>query len=250
MSELIPTPSSDLTLPGHRAPIGSLHVLTQVHKQLEDLFLRMGFDMMIGSELETQHYQFDMLQYSPEDPARHSALYLNEHLMLRTSPASLIVRALEKRRPPVKVFGTAKCYQGPTVRDNLETIRVSHRAEVLWIDRGLGFSNLKALLQLITDEFFGKGFETRVHWAEQPYTRLTLAVQARRKSPGPTGNPWLAIMTGGLLDTTVLQEVDYDPDIYSGFVLELVMESIAMLKYGIDEEQTLYQNDVRFLEIF
>jgi len=241
---------SDLTLPGRQTPLGNLHVLTQVQKQLEDLFLRMGFDIMIGSELETQHYQFDALQFPKEDPTRQDAIYLNEHVMMRSSPASLIVRALEKRRPPVKVFGTAKCYHRHATPKEENKITVTQRAEVLWIDHGLGFANLKALVQLILDEFFGKGFETQFHWTEQPYTRLTLELCVRRKSPGPAGNPWLAILVGGLVDTAVLQEVDYDPDIYSGFVLELVLESIAMLKYGIDEVQTLYQNDVRFLEIF
>jgi phenylalanyl-tRNA synthetase alpha chain len=240
----------DLTLPGRRAPLGSLHVLTQVQKQLEDLFVRMGFDLMTGSELETVHYQFDALQYAKDASARTAGLYLNEHLLLRTSPAALAIRALEKRRPPVKVFCIGKCYHRLPLDEGTKCVAVSHRVETLWVDRALGFAHLKALIQLVMDEFFGKGFETQVHWTECPYTRLSLEVLARRKSVGTAGNSWKAIMAGGLVDTAVLQEVDYDPEIYSGFALGLVIESIAMLKYGIDDARTLYENDVRFLETF
>jgi phenylalanyl-tRNA synthetase alpha chain len=225
-------------------------LITQIQKQLEDLFLRMGFDIMIGSDLETGHYQFDTLQYKKEDSAREKVYYVNEHLMLRSSPASLVVRALEKRRPPVKVFCAAKCYHPMNAQDKMGQGTTSHCVEALWIDRGLSSANLKALSQLAIDEFFGKGFETRTQWATQTYTRLTFKTQVRRKSPGSPGHPWVSILTGGLVDTAVLQEVDYDPEIYSGFVLGLVIEPIAMLKYGIEDVQTLYQNDVRFLEIF
>ena len=242
--------NDDLALPGRRDALGSLHLITQIQKQLEDLFLRMGFDLMSGSELETAHYQFDALQYKKDSPAREQAFYLHENLLLRTSPASLVVRALEKRRPPVKVLCSAKCYQREQGGKSREDIFVSHRAEALWIDRGLGFAHLKALTQLVLDEFFGKGFETEMQWAECPYTRLSIDVRARRKSAGPSGASWKPIMNGGLIDTAVLQEVDYDPEIYSGFVLGLVIEPIAMLKYGIDDVRTLYQNDMRFLETF
>ncbi|MBI3661130.1 phenylalanine--tRNA ligase subunit alpha [Candidatus Acetothermia bacterium] len=241
----------DLTLPGRQRPLGSLHLLTQVQKQLEDLFVRMGFDLMTGSELETAHYQFDALQHPKDSLARAEAFYLNDNLLLRTSPASMAVRALEKRRPPVRVLCSARCYQRDIKKGRRENAIVSHRSEALWIDRGLGFAHLKALVQLVLDEFFGKGFETQTHWVESPYTRLSIEVQARRRSgSNASGNPWKPILSGGLIDTAVLQEVDYDPEIYSGFVLGLVIEPIAMLKYGIDDDRTLYQNDMRFLETF
>jgi phenylalanyl-tRNA synthetase alpha chain len=237
---------ADLTLPGRCHRLGSLHPLTQVHQQLADLFLRMGFDLIYGGEIETVHYLFDTLQMKKTDPSRQAALYLNDALLLRTSPTSLVVRALEKRRPPVKVFCSGKCYQ----RDDSDEPLIRHRADALWVDRGLGFAQLKAVLQIVLDELFGKGFETQIHWTEGPSTRLSIQVQLRRKSASGNESPWRPILHAGLVETALLQEVDYDPEIYSGFIVGLVIEPIAMLKYGIDEPGIFYQNDVRFLEIF
>jgi phenylalanyl-tRNA synthetase alpha chain len=245
----------DITLPGRRQKLGSLHLITQVTKELEDIFVRLGFEVVTGPEVETDYYNFEALNIPKDHPARDDwdSFYLDgfEDLLLRTHTSPAQVRVMQQRRPPVKVVVPGKCFR----RDATDATHsmVFHQIEMLWVDKGISFAHLKGTIFAFIEEFYGKGFEARFVGDYFPFTEPSLQVHVRRKGSELRthhGGRWLEILGAGMVDPAVLQEVDYDPEEYTGFALGLGVERMAMLKYGVDDIRTFYQNDMRFLEAF
>jgi phenylalanyl-tRNA synthetase alpha chain len=245
----------DVTLPGRRQKLGSLHLITQVTKELEDIFVRLGFEVITGPEVETEYYNFEALNIPKYHPARDDwdSFYIEgfDDLLLRTHTSPMQIRVMQHRRPPVKVVVPGKCFR----RDATDATHspVFHQIEMLWIDKGLNLAHLKGTILAFIEEFFGKNFEARFVGDYFPFTEPSLQVHVRRKGGDLRtrhGEGWLEILGAGMVDPAVLQEVDYDPEEYTGFAFGLGVERMAMLKYGVDDIRTFYQNDVRFLETF
>jgi phenylalanyl-tRNA synthetase alpha chain len=238
----------DVTLPGRRHKLGSLHLITQVTKELEDIFVRLGFEVVTGPEVETDYYNFEALNMPKDHPARDDwdSFYIEgfDDLLLRTHTSPVQIRVMQHRRPPVKVVVPASVFGAmPLMRP---TPRSFIRSRCSGVDRGITLAHLKGTILAFIEEFFGKNFEVRFVGDYFPFTEPSLQVHVRRKG----SDRWLEILGAGMVDPAVLQEVDYDPEEYTGFAFGLGVERMAMLKYGVDDIRTFYQNDIRFIETF
>lgn len=236
----------DLTLPGTYHPLGHLHLLTQVEYQIESIFMRMGFDIATGPEIETEYYNFDALNIPPDHPARDEwdTFYVNEKMLLRPHTSPVQIRVMEQNDPPIRIICPGRCYR----RDSQDATHspVFHQVELLWVEEGLSLANLKYVLEVFVREFFGEGYTMRLSGDFFPFTEPSVQVHIRP----PGSSEWLEIMGAGMVDPTVLSEVGYDPEQFTGFAFGLGIERMAMLRYGIDDIRTFLTNDLRFIEQF
>jgi phenylalanyl-tRNA synthetase alpha chain len=238
--------SVDVTLPGvSRAP-GHLHPLTRVQREIESIFLRMGFDVATGPEIETEYYNFEALNIPADHPARADwdTFYISDTTLLRPHTSPVQIHVMESTPPPVRIICPGRCYR----RDAQDATHspVFHQIELLWVEEGLSLANLKYVLELFTREYFGEGYEMRFSGDFFPFTEPS--VQVHIKAPG--ASRWLEIMGAGMVDPAVLSGVGYDPEKVSGFAFGLGIERMAMLKYGIDDIRAFLTNDLRFIRQF
>ena len=236
----------DMSLPGVYSSFGHLHPLTLVQREIESIFMRMGFSVATGPEIETEYYNFDALNIPVEHPARADwdTFYVDETTLLRPHTSPVQIRVMEETEPPVRIICPGRCYR----RDTQDATHspVFHQIELLWVEEGLSLANLKYVLELFTHEFFGEGYEMFFSGDYFPFTEPS--VQVHIKAPGTTD--WLEIMGAGMVDPAVLEAVGYDSETYTGFAFGLGMERMAMLKYGIDDIRVFLTNDLRFIRQF
>jgi len=233
----------DVTLPGVYRPCGHAHPLSKVQEEIESIFVRMGFDVATGPEIETEHYNFEALNIPADHPARADwdTFYITDSTLLRPHTSPVQIRVMEQNAPPVRIICPGRCYR----RDAQDATHspVFHQIELLWVEEGLSLANLKFVLELFTKEYFGPGYAMRFSGDFFPFTEPS--VQVHIKAPGATG--WLEIMGAGMVDPAVLAAVGYDPERLTGFAFGLGIERMAMLKYGIDDIRTFLANDLRFI---
>lgn len=236
----------DFSLPGKWRPLGKLHPLTQVRLEIEEIFLRLGFDVESGPEIETEYYNFEALNIGPDHPARDEwdSFYLGDGILLRTHTSPVQIRAMKARKPPVRIICPGRCFR----RDNPDATHspVFHQVELLWVEKGLTFAHLKWVIGEFVRAFFGPGYEMRFSADFFPFTEPSAQVHIRKKGT----EKWLEIMGAGMVHPRVLEEVGYDPEEVTGFAFGLGIERMAMLRYGIEDIRIFWQNDVRFLEQF
>ncbi|MCD6128457.1 phenylalanine--tRNA ligase subunit alpha, partial [Candidatus Bipolaricaulota bacterium] len=206
----------DFTLPGKWRPLGHLHPLTQVRLEIEDIFMRMGFDVATGPEVETDYYNFEALNIPEDHPARDEwdSFYIDEERLLRTHTSPVQIRVMKSRRPPVRIICPGRCYR----RDTPDATHspVFHQVELLWVEEGLTMANLKWIVEEFVRRFFGPGYEMRFSADYFPFTEPSAQVHIRRP-----GGEWLEIMGAGMVDPLVLAEVGYDPEKVTGFAFGL-----------------------------
>ena len=236
----------DMSLPGSYSSFGHLHPLTIVQREIETIFLRMGFSVASGPEIETEYYNFDALNIPVEHPARADwdTFYIDDTTLLRPHTSPVQIRVMEQTQPPVRIICPGRCYR----RDTQDATHspVFHQIELLWIEEGLSLAHLKHVLEVFTQEFFGEGYEMLFSGDYFPFTEPS--VQVHIKAPG--ASDWLEIMGAGMVDPAVLEAVGYDAETYTGFAFGLGIERMAMLKYGIDDIRVFLTNDLRFLRQF
>ena len=236
----------DMSLPGVHTSFGHLHPLTLVQREIESIFMRMGFSVATGPEVETEYYNFDALNIPVEHPARADwdTFYIDETNLLRPHTSPVQIRVMERTEPPVRIICPGRCYR----RDTQDATHspVFHQIELLWVEEGLSLANLKYVLEVFTHEFFGEGYEMLFSGDYFPFTEPS--VQVHIKAPGAAN--WLEIMGAGMVDPVVLEGVGYDTETYTGFAFGLGIERMAMLKYGIDDIRVFLTNDLRFLRQF
>jgi len=246
IADRLQSESVDMSLPGVRHENGRLHPLTLVQHQIESIFMRMGFDVATGPEIETDYYNFEALNIPPDHPARADwdTFYITDDTLLRPHTSPVQIRVMEKTKPPVRIICPGRCYR----RDAQDATHspVFHQVELLWIEEGLTLANLKYVLELFIHEFFGEGYEMRFSGDFFPFTEPSVQVHIR----APEADSWLEIMGAGEVDPAVLTAVGYDPEEVSGFAFGLGLERMAMLKYGIPDIRAFLTNDLRFLKQF
>ena len=237
---------ADLTLPGSYHPLGHLHLLTQVQHEIESIFLRMGFDVATGPEIETEYHNFDALNIPADHPAREEwdSFYIDDTHLLRPHTSPVQIRVMQETSPPVRIICPGRCYR----RDAQDATHspVFHQVELLWVEEGLSLANLKYVIELFVHEFFGEAYEMRLSGDFFPFTEPSVQVHMR----APNSSEWLEIMGAGMVDPIVLAEVGYDPEQVSGFAFGLGIERMAMLRYGIPDIRTFLANDLRFIQQF
>ncbi len=238
--------SVDMTLPGISRPVGHTHPLSRVQREIESIFMRMGFDVATGPEIETEYYNFEALNIPADHPARADwdTFYITDTTLLRPHTSPVQVHVMESTSPPVRIICPGRCYR----RDAQDATHspVFHQIELLWVEEGLSLANLKYVLELFIHEYFGEGYTMRFSGDFFPFTEPS--VQVHIKAPG--ASRWLEIMGAGMVDPAVLTAVGYDPERVNGFAFGLGIERMAMLKYGVDDIRAFLTNDLRFIRQF
>ncbi len=245
----------DITLPGRRPLRGHLHPITLIATRVCEIFKNMGFRIAKGPDVELDYYNFEALNIPKDHPARdmQDTFYISERVVLRTHTSPIQIRVMESQRPPVAIIAPGKVYR----RDSdVSHTPMFHQVEGLLVDRGVSFSDLKGTLISFVHQMFGPETGVRFRPSFFPFTEPSAEVDIRCvicegkgcRTCSETG--WLEILGAGMVDPAVFGFVDYDPEQYSGFAFGMGIERIAMLKYGIDDIQLFYRNDMRFLRQF
>ncbi|MBZ5528554.1 MAG: phenylalanine--tRNA ligase subunit alpha [Acidobacteriia bacterium] len=260
---------SDLSLPGIARPVGSRHIIRQVLEEVERIFLQIGFSVVEGPEIESPYYNFEALNIPEHHPVRDDmdTFYLElpkgapGQLLLRTHTSPVQIRTMEKRQPPVRVIVPGKVYR----RDNPDATHsfMFHQVEGLAVDTDITFCDFTGTIEHFIHEFFGPGVKTRFRPSYFPFTEPSVEFDASCIFCGGSGTAagggtcskckgagWIELFGAGMVDPAVYGFVGYDAAKVSGFAFGIGIDRLAMLKYGIDDIQALFQNDVRFLQQF
>jgi phenylalanyl-tRNA synthetase alpha chain len=247
---------SDLTLHGHRHPLGTVHPIMQMQREIEDIFLELGFWIETGPEVETVHYNFDALNIPESHPARDDwdTLYVDDQTVLRTHTSPVQIRSMEKYGAPLYIIIPGKCYR----HDNPDSTHspMFHQIEGLAIDTDITFADLKGTLDFFAKKLFGASIRTRFQPSFFPFTEPSGEVSVSCMACGGQGcrvckeSGWIEVMGCGMVHPEVLRHGGIDPNRYSGWAFGLGVERFAMRKYDINDIQLFYQSDLRFLEQF
>jgi phenylalanyl-tRNA synthetase alpha chain len=257
----------DLTLPGEPPqPVGRLHLITATWRELEDVFVGLGFSVVEGPEVETVHYNFDALNHSPTHPSRDrtDTFYIADDVVLRTHTSPMQVRAMEAHPPPLYVVIPGRTYR----RDQIDATHSSmfHQVEGLAVDEDITLADLKGTLLAFARAVFGEERDVRLRPHFFPFTEPSVEVDVSCFNCNGTGylkdgsrcrvckgEGWIEILGAGEVDPNVYSYVDddrYDPEKVQGFAWGLGIERVAMLKHGVTDLRLFYENDLRFLEQF
>lgn len=247
---------SDLTLPGYRRPLGSIHPVTRVMREIEDIFLGLGFAIETGPEVETVYYNFDALNIPETHPARDDwdTFYTTSGTLLRTHTSPVQIRAMRKHGAPLYILAPGKVYR----HDNPDASHASmfHQIEGLAVDTEITFADLKGTLDFFAKKFFGEKVRTRFSPSFFPFTEPSGEVAISCVICDGQGcrtckeSGWVEVMGCGMVHPEVLRAGGIDPERYSGWAFGFGADRMAMMKYDIHDIQLLYQGDVRFLEQF
>ncbi len=259
----------DLSLPGVIRPIGSRHLIRQVFQEIEDIFFSIGFSVVEGPEIETPYYNFEALNIPEFHPVRDDmdTFYIDlpkgapVPLLLRTHTSPMQIRTMEKQKPPVRVIVPGKVYR----RDNPDATHsfMFHQVEGLAVDTDITFCDFTGTIEYFVKQFFGPSVKTRFRPSYFPFTEPSVEFDASCPFCGGTGTAaaggtcskckgaaWIELFGAGMVDPAVYGFVNYDAKKVSGFAFGIGIDRLAMLKYGIDDIQVFFQNDVRFLRQF
>jgi len=258
----------DLSLPGVIRPIGSHHLIRHVFQEIEDIFFSIGFSVVEGPEIETPYYNFEALNIPEFHPVRDDmdTFYIDlpkgapTPLLLRTHTSPMQIRTMEKRKPPVRVIVPGKVYR----RDNPDATHsfAFHQIEGLAVDTDITFCDFTGTIEYFVKQFFGPSVKTRFRPSYFPFTEPSVEFDVSCPFCGGTGSSngatcskckgaaWIELFGAGMVDPAVYGFVNYDAKKVSGFAFGIGIDRLAMLKYGIDDIQVFFQNDVRFLRQF
>jgi phenylalanyl-tRNA synthetase alpha chain len=259
----------DLSLPGVVRPVGSRHLIRQVFQEIEDIFVSIGFSVVEGPEIETPYYNFEALNIPEFHPVRDDmdTFYLElpkgvpDALLLRTHTSPVQIRTMEKQKPPVRVIVPGKVYR----RDNPDATHsfMFHQIEGLAVDTDITFCDFTGTIEYFVKQYFGPSVKTRFRPSYFPFTEPSVefdvsCIFCGGSGAGPggatcgkcKGSGWIELFGAGMVDPAVYGFVNYDAKKVSGFAFGMGMDRLAMLKYGIDDIQVFFQNDVRFLKQF
>ena len=259
----------DLSLPGVQRPIGSHHLIRQVLQQVEDIFFSIGFSIVEGPEIETPYYNFEALNIPEFHPVRDDmdTFYLKlpknapVPLLLRTHTSPMQIRTMEKQKPPVRVIVPGKVYR----RDNPDATHsfIFHQVEGLAVDSDITFCDFTGTIEYFVKQFFGANVKARFRPSYFPFTEPSVEFDVSCIFCGGSGTAasggtcskckgagWIELFGAGMVDPAVYGFVNYDAKKVSGFAFGMGIDRLAMLKYGIDDIQVFFQNDVRFLRQF
>ena len=258
-STLLEADRIDLSLPGRRPRSGSLHPLTLVEREVIEVFVRLGFRVVQGPEIEDDWHNFQALNIPIDHPARtmKDSLFVaipgHPELLLRTETSAVQIRTMQSQPPPVYIIAPGRVYRRET--PDATHLPVFHQAEGLVVDEGITFADLKGTLEAIAKELFGASRRVRLGPAYFPFVEpgaevgvscfLCDGVGCR-----VCGNGWIELLGAGMVHPKVLENCGYDPERYTGFAFGVGIERIALLRYAIPDMRMLVDGDVRFLAQF
>ena len=251
----------DVTLPGRGRPLGTLHPLTLVRREIEQIFLGLGFEVRTGPWIETEWNNFDALNTPPDHPARdmQDTFFVEGGRILRSHTSPVQIRTMLAGPPPVRIIAPGNVFRRD---DDATHTPMFPQMEGLLVDRKVSFAELKGTLLHFVHRFFGPGLGVRLRPSYFPFTEPSAEVDAAcylcdggRKVTARTcrlckGSGWIEIGGAGMVHPNVFRAVGYDPQSVSGFAFGVGLSRMAMLKYGVDDLRSFYEHDVRFLAQF
>ena len=247
----------DITLPGRKAPAGHLHPITLTLREIKKIFMRMGFDVMEGPEIENDYFNFEALNLPKDHPARdmQDTFYITDEYLLRTQTSPIQARTMQAQKPntPIRMIAPGTVY-----RNDYDATHspMFHQVEGLVIDKNISLADLKGTLETFCKEMFGNSVEIRLRPSYFPFTEPSAEVDISCVICGGKGcrvcknSGWLEILGSGMVHPHVLEMSGYDPKIMNGYAFGMGVERIAMLKYGIDDLRLFFENDLRFIRQF
>ncbi|NQU84039.1 MAG: phenylalanine--tRNA ligase subunit alpha [Parcubacteria group bacterium] len=249
----------DHSLPPKMPEVGHLHPITQFMNKVTDVFVSMGFEIVDGPEVETEKYNFDLLNIPPEHPSRDmwDTYYIKggkEKLLLRTHTSPVQLRAMEKRKPPVRLIVPGRVFRHEAVDAGHETN--FYQCEGLVIDKNVNMANLISTLRIFVKKIFGEKAKIRVRPSYFPFVEPGIEVDMGCLICGGKGcsackqTGWLEMLGAGMVHPTVLKNMNIDPEKYSGFAFGLGIDRFMMLYYGINDVRLSYNGDLRFIKQF
>lgn len=238
----------DVTLPGHRADTGTVHPVSRTIERLTAIFAGLGYSVADGPEIEDDWHNFEALNFPPHHPARamHDTFYFGDGRLLRTHTSPVQVRAMLGRQPPLRVIAAGKVYRSDS--DQTHT-PMFHQVEGFVVGEGVSFAELKGTLHALVRAFFERDFEMRFRPSYFPFTEPSAEVDIAWQQPDGSTR-WLEVLGCGMVHPNVLRNCGIDPETHTGFAFGLGVERFAMLRYGVNDLRSFFDNDVRFLRQF
>ncbi len=255
--------SIDITLPGKAVPLGRLHPTTRTLREICEIFVSMGFQVVEGPEVEWDYYNFEALNMPEEHPARDmfATLWVDfvnaegrRPMLLRTHTSPVQIRVMEKSRPPIRIIAPGRVYRYEATDATHEWM--FYQVEGLAVDKNITLSDLKGTLFEFVRRLFGEDRRCRFRCDYFPFVEpgVEMAIDClicQGNGCRLCGNSgWIEILGAGMVHPEVLRRVNIDPEVYSGFAFGMGVERIPILRYGVDDIRLFYSNDLRFLEQF
>ena len=244
IKEKLAAEAIDVTLPGRDNDLGGLHPVTRTIARIENFFGDLGFTVKSGPEVEDDFHNFDALNIPEHHPARadHDTFYFNPKLVLRTQTSGVQIRTMEVEKPPLRIISPGKVYRNDY--DQTHT-PMFHQVEGLMVDKDISFTHLKGILHDFLHNFFEEDLEIRFRPSYFPFTEPSAEVDVKGKN-----GKWLEILGCGMVHPNVLRSVGIDPEEYTGFAFGMGVERLTMLRYGVNDLRSFFENDLRFLKQF
>jgi phenylalanyl-tRNA synthetase alpha chain len=256
----------DVTLPGRKPWVGHRHVLAQIRDQLLDLFHGLGYSVYTSPEVEWDEYNFTKLNFPPEHPARdaHDTYFVNDRVVLRTHTSPGWVRAMEERKPPLRLVFPGRVFRAEQI--DASHLDQFHQIDGLYVARNVSMADLKSTLNTFARHIYGKATRTRLIPIYFPFVEPGTQMDVScvicggdgrveengvpRRCSVCKGSGWIELLGAGMVHPNVFRAVGYDPEEVTGFAFGMGLERIAMMRYGIPEIRLFFENDVRFLSQF
>ena len=246
----------DVTMPVKTQKRGHLHPLTKMQRELEDIFIGMGYTIAEGPEVEYDYYNFQALNIPENHPARDTqdTFYITEKILLRSQTSPVQARVMEQQKPPIRIVSPGRVYRSDAMDATHSPL--FHQFEGLVVDKGITMGDLKGMLETFARTEFGEDTRVRFRPHHFPFTEPSAEVDVSCFACGGKGcrlckgEGWIEILGAGMVHPNVLRNCGIDPEEYSGFAFGVGVERILMLKYHVNDIRLLYENDVRFLHQF
>jgi len=246
-------PTIDLSLPGRKPKSGSVHLINQIIDEMTDIFIRMGFTVAEGPEIEDGYHNFDALNFPPNHPARdmQDTFFLNDsiegknrELVLRTHTSPVQIRMMENKKPPIRSIMPGRVYRNEAL--DATHLAEFHQMEGLYVNKDVSFAELKGTMLTFARKMYGDKAEYRFRPSYFPFTEPSAELDVSTDG----GKKWMEVVGCGMVHPNVLKAGGIDPEVYSGYAFGFGIERIAMLRSGLDDIRLLYENDVRVLQQF
>lgn len=246
----------DVTLPAKRLPMGHSHPNVIALKEMERIFIGMGYEVIEGPEVERDYYNFEALNIPADHPAKdeQDTFYINGDILLRTQTSSTQIHAMESGRIPIRMIAPGRVYRSDAV--DATHSPTFHQVEGLVVDKGITFADLKGTLDDFAKKLFGEETKTRFRPHHFPFTEPSAEMDVSCFKCGGKGcsmckgEGWIEILGGGMVHPKVLKNGGVDAEKYSGFAFGIGLERLVMFRFGIDDMRLLYENNMKFLEQF
>lgn len=259
LSKALTAETLDITLPGKPINGGNSHILTQIMEEIEDIFVGMGYQIVEGYEVESDHYNFERMNLPKDHPARdmQDTFYISEDILVRTHTSPVQARTMEKHdfsKGALKMISPGKVFRRDT--DDATHSHQFHQIEGLVVDKGITMADLKGTLQAVMQKMFGENRSIRLRPSYFPFTEPSVEVDVSCFKCGGAGcnvckhTGWIEILGAGMVHPRVLEMSGIDSTVYTGFAFGLGPDRVAMLRYGVNDIRNFYLNDQRFLQQF